>query len=184
MTIRHQSTGAPCPSRGYNLAMPGTLEGIWLKHTHRGSMAAVEAVRTIARSGLDGNINQGGRRQVTLLAAECWQDVQRDLGRRLDPALRRANLLVAGLDLENSRDKVVLIGSVPILIHGETKPCARMDKVCPGLRQRLSGRWRGGAYGEILADGEIRIGDPVTWLGDSSNASAGKPAVSPPSDGA
>lgn len=155
--------------------MRGTLEAIWVKPSHRGPMVATEAVRTIARSGLDGDINQGGRRQVTILAAESWRDVQRDLGQRLDPALRRANLLVSGLDLENSRDQVILIGSVQILIRGETRPCSRMDKACPGLRERLARNWRGGAYGEILADGEIRIGDQVTWLSDSNDASPPPP---------
>lgn len=148
--------------------MPGKLEAIWIKRAHRCPMDSVENTRVIARSGLEGNVNQGGRRQVTLLSSDAWGEVQRELGQQLDPTLRRANLLITGLDLENSRGKVVLIGAISVLIHGETKPCRRMEQACSGLRERLAEGWRGGVYGEVLEEGVIRIGDAVRWVEDES----------------
>jgi hypothetical protein len=38
-----------------------------------------------------------------------------------------------------------------------------MDEALPGLREALRDHWGGGAYGEILDDGQIEVGDPVCW---------------------
>ena len=39
-----------------------------------------------------------------------------------------------------------------------------MDKAWPGLRQAVIEKsWSGGAFGEILADGEIVLADRVRW---------------------
>lgn len=146
--------------------MSGRVEAIWVKPAHRGPLVAADDVRAIAHSGLEGNSHQGGRRQVTLLSARAWNEVQKELDRQLDPSLRRANLLLAGVDLGESKDRVILVGSVPILIHGETRPCERMEQACPGLRATLARDWRGGAYGKVLRDGTIRVGDVVEWTDD------------------
>ena len=143
--------------------MSGTLEAIWLK---RGDGAPMDPVTTaIARdgSGLEGNLNQGGRRQVTLLSLEAWELVQEQLDLRLDPSVRRANLLISGIDLEASRGRVLVIGGAALLIRGETKPCNLMEKACPGLREALTPHWRGGAFGEVIRGGEVRLGDVVSW---------------------
>jgi MOSC domain-containing protein YiiM len=126
-------------------------------------MDSVSAVHVHTGSGLAGNANRGGRRQVTLLSAEAWYDAEQEIGLSLDPILRRSNLLVSGVDLEETRGKILAIGAVTILIHGETRPCNLMEAACPGLRDALTSHWRGGAYGEIVSEGEIRVGDPVEW---------------------
>ncbi|MDH3253926.1 MAG: MOSC domain-containing protein [Acidobacteriota bacterium] len=143
--------------------MTGKLVTIWIKSGKGQPMNPVMTARAVAGRGLLGNPHQGGTRQVTLLSVDAWRDVEKELETSLDPALRRANLLVDGLDLENSRDKIVVVGQVPILIRGETRPCKLMDEAHRGLRESLSPGWRGGAYGEVLADGELRVGDPVCW---------------------
>jgi MOSC domain-containing protein YiiM len=150
----------------------GTLEAIWLKPAHRAPMARVQRAEARAREGLAGNANQGGQRQVTLMSAELWEQAVDGLGQHLDPSVRRANLLVRGIDLADSRGQVLVVGRVPILIRGETLPCERMDQACTGLRSRLASGWRGGAYGEILADGTLSVGDAVHW--ETSSGTEGR----------
>ena len=61
------------------------------------------------------------------------------------------------------RGKTVRVGEIEIRIYGETRPCRRMEESHPGLQAALDPEWRAGAFGEVLSDGEIRIGDEVRW---------------------
>jgi MOSC domain-containing protein YiiM len=122
--------------------------------------------RAILRTGrgLVGNADQGGRRQVTIMSVERWDEVQRELGTTVDPVERRANLLVSGIDLEESRGRVLKIGACRVRIAGETRPCDRMEEAASGLQRVMRERWGGGAHAEVLDDGEIGEGDEVGWV--------------------
>lgn len=142
----------------------GRVEAIWIKRQRRGRMDSVDTATFVADRGIVGNANQGGRRQVTLLSREAWQDVQRDLGHAVDPGSRRANVMVAGVDLEGSRDRVLRLGGVRIRVAGETRPCTLMDEAHAGLRDALDPAWRGGVFGVVLDSGEVGVGDAVSWV--------------------
>ena len=146
------------------MSTTGRLESIWIKRAKRGPMDAVETARANAGSGLEGNTEQGGKRQVTLLSVEGWADAVAAVEGEPDPILRRANLLVSGVDLVETRGKTLQVGKVEIRIYGETRPCRRMEEGHTGLRAALDPEWRAGAYGEILSDGEIKLGDEVRWV--------------------
>lgn len=120
-----------------------------------------ERATLVAGRGLVDNANQGGPRQVTILAIEAWERVTRTLAPGLSPAVRRANLVVSGVDLASARGRVVTIGRCRIRVHGETRPCEQMDRAVPGLRARLVEPWTGGVFGEALDAGEIAVGDAV-----------------------
>ena len=139
-----------------------TLTHIWIKRAKRGPMDPARAARFIAGSGIVGNANQGGRRQVTLLSREYWDELTAHLPGP-DPIVRRANLLLTGIDLRASLGKVLRIGGTRVRILGETRPCERMDEACPGLRHALSAPWGGGAFGEVLADADVQVGDTASW---------------------
>ena len=141
----------------------GHVEKLWLKCCRRGPMDAVARAEAVAGRGLAGNADQGGRRQVTIIARGRWDGVNEALGDYVDPALRRANVLVAGIDLEATRGRVLRIGPCRLRILGETRPCERMDEGYPGLRAALEPAWGGGAYAEVLDGGPISVGDAVTW---------------------
>ena len=127
-------------------------------------MDRVETAEVIAGRGLHGNADQGGRRQITLIDEASWADALRDLGAGVDPSARRANVMLRGVDLRDSRGRLLRVGSCTIRIFGETRPCQLMDEARAGLREALKKDWRGGAFGEILEGGMVRVGDPVEWL--------------------
>jgi MOSC domain-containing protein YiiM len=145
--------------------LTGTLEAIWIKRAKRAPMDPVERAELQAAYGIVGNADWGGRRQVTLIRRETWEEIVRTLGTSVDPTARRANLLVSGVPLADTRGRTLQIGACRIRIGGETTPCERMDEACPGLHQAMIPDWGGGAYGEVLDDAEIRVGDTVLWLG-------------------
>ncbi|MBO0719810.1 MAG: MOSC domain-containing protein [Blastocatellia bacterium] len=143
--------------------MNGKLNKIWIKRMKRGPMDSVESAQIIAGRGLQGNANQGGRRQVTLIEQEIWEKLMEQFESDLPPSTRRANLMISGIDLANSRGRILHVGECRIRVYGETKPCERMDEALPGLKDAMFGCWRGGAFGEALDDGRINVGDEVWW---------------------
>lgn len=128
-----------------------------------GPMDAADSASLVAGLGLVGNANQGGKRQVTIIEQEIWEGLMNRLGAQLPPAARRANLMTSGICLASSRGRILRVGACRIRIYGETRPCERMDEAFEGLRDALRENWGGGAYGEILDDGQITIGDEVGW---------------------
>lgn len=126
-------------------------------------MDEVARAELVAGAGLLGNADQRGRRQVTLLAREAWTEATGSLGRWVEPSARRANLLVSGLMLKDTRGRVLRIGPCRLRITGELKPCERLDEGLPGLRSALYPDWRGGACAEVLDGGWIEAGDRVIW---------------------
>jgi MOSC domain-containing protein YiiM len=143
--------------------MAGVLESIWIKRAHRGPMDAVGEARLVEGQGVAGSVDRSRRRQVTVLSREAWEACMAELRSDLDPSTRRANLLVSGLDLEATRDRVLRIGDVRLLIGGEVTPCERMEEALPGLRAAMRPKWRGGVFARVVAGGAVRVGDVVTW---------------------
>jgi MOSC domain-containing protein YiiM len=131
-------------------------------------MDPVREAELAAGRGLVGNANQGGKRQVTIIAREAWDQVTRELAADVPPQTRRANLLVSGIDLANTRGRVLRIGTCRVRVYGETKPCRLMEEAHAGLQSALQPDWRGGVFAEVLDDGRIALGDPVDWVEEAS----------------
>ena len=78
----------------------GTVEAIFLRPAARLPVRPVQRATAVVGQGLDGDHAGGGKRQVTILAREAWDDACRELGQDVEPAVRRANVLVSGVDLD------------------------------------------------------------------------------------
>ncbi len=127
-----------------------------------------EFAELVAHWGLEGNSNQGGKRQVTLVDRDAWEEMTSEMGVEVDPSQRRGNLLLSGISLRKTEGQILRIGDTRLRIAGETRPCKRMEAACKGLREAMKPNWRGGVYGEVLAGGRIWVGDRVCWEGNDS----------------
>jgi MOSC domain-containing protein YiiM len=141
------------------------LIAIFVKRAHGGRMDAQTQAVLETGKGLVGNADRGGRRQVTLISSERWSELMAEVGASLGPEARRANLVVSGLDLENTRGRVLRLGPCLLRIAGETRPCEQMEEAARGLQAAMRHRWGGGVFAEVVEGGTIAVGDAVTWEG-------------------
>lgn len=148
------------------------VEALWVKRAHRGPMDAAEEVFMQERSGIEGNADRGGRRQVTLIEVEVFEALRSELSPEVDPVMRRANVLLRGVRLEGTRGRLLALGEARLRIRGETRPCERMEETLPGLQAGLDPAWRGGAYAEVERGGVVRVGDPVRWVDPDGTGAA------------
>jgi MOSC domain-containing protein YiiM len=148
---------------GDKLKAMAVLHQIWIKRAHGGRMDAAVRATLHAGRGIGGNADQGGKRQVTLMDLERWQELMDRVGAELDTSARRANLVIDSLDLFDSRGKTLRVGSALLRVWGETRPCERMEDALPSLKAAMRERWGGGAYAEVIEGGEISVGDVVMW---------------------
>lgn len=118
---------------------------------------------SITDTGLTGSVRAGSVRQITLLEREIWEDRTTAVGSSAPPSQRRANLLVSGISLAHSRGRLLRVGAARLRVAGETKPCERMDEVAPGLQAAMRPDWGGGVFTQVVAPGDIAVGDPVEW---------------------
>ena len=126
-------------------------------------MDDVPRIELLARRGVAGSADQGGRRQVTLLEREIWEALMDELSSAAGPESRRANILISGMALRASRNRVIRIGDARLRVLGEVKPCNLMEEAVPGLRAAMFPDWRGGAFAEIVVGGWVAVGDAITW---------------------
>jgi len=126
-------------------------------------MDAVDEAVAVKGRGLEGGADFDAHRHVTLIEREVFDRLKTEFDVSVEPIMRRANLLVSGIRLEGTRDRMLAVGDLRIHIRGETQPCGRMDAACDGLTDALAPHWGGGANGSVLNDTTITVGDDVRW---------------------
>lgn len=144
--------------------MNGEVVAIWIKRSHRGVMDPVDEAEAIAGQGLSGNADRSRRRQVTIIDETAWNAAAAETGHDVDPSKRRANIMLRGIGLEQSRGRHLRIGPCLIRILGETTPCERMEEAQTGLRSALRPGWRAGVFGEVVEGGPVRVGDTAELI--------------------
>jgi MOSC domain-containing protein YiiM len=142
--------------------MSACVQALWMKRALRGVMDSVEQVTMVTNGGIEGDANFGrSKRQVTIIDEAVFDVIRAQLP-RVEAYMRRANIMVRGIELRDTRDQLLSVGDVRIRICGETRPCERMDAQVPGLTAALDPDWRGGVFGIVLNDGIVNVGDEVS----------------------
>ncbi len=126
-------------------------------------MDPVDEAFAVEGRGLEGGADFGRDRQVTLIEREVFERLKAELDDSVEPMMRRANLMVSGIRLEDTRDRTLAVGDLRIHIRGETRPCGRMEEACEGLMDALEPHWGAGAHGSVVNDATIAVGDEVRW---------------------
>jgi hypothetical protein len=158
----------------------GTVETIAVA-TSAGEPAQLRrSVRALAGQGLEGDRHVSGTgtfpsglpgSALTLIEAEVCESFDPPL----EPSQHRRNLVTRGIDLNGLVGSEFMVGEVRCRGMRLCEPCTVVQRHAgrPVLRPLVH---RGGLRADILADGEIRVGDPVrTGPPGPRDAAAGGP---------
>lgn len=147
--------------------MAGRVEAIFLSPESGALPAPVERVHARAGRGLEGNRHYWddgsapAGRAITLIAAEAVEAVAAEGEVSVEPAATRRNVLTRGIDVNELVGKRFRIGSVECEGVELCEPCSTLEAMTqPGVIKAFVHRC--GLNADILSDGEIAVGDPVT----------------------
>jgi MOSC domain-containing protein len=153
------------PPRAARPAATGSVEAICVATAAGQPVRHLDAVRTIAGSGLEGDRHLNGTgtfpsgvpgSALTMIGAEVCESFDPPLG----PDEHRRNLITRGIDLNGLVGHEFTIGAVRCRGARLCEPCTVVERYAgrPVLRPLVH---RGGLRVDILADGEIKRGDLV-----------------------
>jgi MOSC domain-containing protein YiiM len=143
-----------------------TLAAIAYRNKPKALMTEIDSVEISCEQGVVPDTRgKPGRRQVTLLSRQSWQDACKELGVELPWTFRRANLLIDGLRFSAADvGRIIRIGGAELQVMIETDPCPRMDAQHQGLTAALLPDWRAGICCKVLKGGTVRLGDSAEFL--------------------
>jgi len=105
--------------------------------------------------------NQPNQRQVTLIEREQIAEHASALGLPDIAAGRvRSNIETEGIDLVPLAGRDVRVGGAVLHIAAPRDPCHKMDKIAPGLRERMTND-KQGVLAVVVQSGTIKNGDAI-----------------------
>ena len=145
--------------------MSGVVEQIAISSDRAATPAAVPRVRAEAGRGLKGEYHWSEQpeagQSITLIAVEALEGLRADTGIALSHEASRRNVLTRGIDLNALVGKRFRIGAVECEGVELCEPCTTLEGMTqPGVVKAFV--HRAGLNADILTDGEISVGDPVT----------------------
>ena len=157
-----------------HFSQTGRVEAIFLRPARDVPCTAVASTTAIAGKGLEGDRTanttsrspMGSNRQVTLIQAEHLKVISALLGREVQPALLRRNLVVSDLNLIAAKSLFkaqplhVCIGDVILEITGACEPCSKMERILGHGGYNVM-RGHGGVTARVIRGGQIHYGDTV-----------------------
>jgi MOSC domain-containing protein YiiM len=125
-------------------------------------MVPAESIDAVAGEGLVGDHTRRRFRHVTVVFEDDWRAAAATLCREVDPAGRRANVLVSGGSGARLVGSRIRVGAVELDVKGVTSPCPVMDKAAPGMQAALRPGGLAGVWGRCVTGGTIHVGDELT----------------------
>lgn len=168
-------TAARSVAEGVSVVWQGEVCSVHLAEDGGAHMLSPDAIEAIAGKGVRGDRyclgtesghfsqSKGARRQITLFENEVLETILRDHHLTLAPEECRMNVVTRGVPLTHLVGQRFQVGGAVLRGLQLNEPCARLNELA---RKRLIKALihRCGLFAEILADGEIRRGDPITSL--------------------
>ena len=137
----------------------GVVEGITLVVDESGAIRAVDAVHAEPGRGLDGDYHS----DLTLIASEALEGLERDTGVRVPGAATRRNVVTRGVDLNALVGRRFRVGEAECLGQRLCEPCSHLERLTTkGVLRGLI--HRGGLRADILTDGRIGVGATIESL--------------------
>ena len=132
-----------------------------------GPLVAAEFLALVADKGIANDpryFDRGSRRQVSLIAREqIAEHADAFALAEISPGVVRSNIETLGLELQSLLGWEVRVGSAVVFFYAPRTPCAKMDAICVGLRERM-GDARQGVLAQVVTSGRVACGDAVTPL--------------------
>ena len=151
--------------------MQGKVERIYVAPQGGVEMQKVSQVEALAGCGLEGDryCSRTGywtavdECQVTLIAAEDLEDIQRSTSVRVDDGEHRRNLITRGIELESLSGKQFQVGQAVLEYDRPRPPCSYIQSITqPGMTKALVGR--SGICARVVQSGLIREEDTIAVL--------------------
>ena len=153
--------------------MPGFVEGIYVASGAGARVERVGEVAAIKGCGLagdrycegTGHWSRFGRVcQLTLIAAEDLDAIEKETGIRVRDGEHRRNVVTRGISLKTlRRGERFRVGKVLFEYRGPRSVCRYIERLTePGMTQALKGR--GGICAGVIENGPVRVGDEIEVL--------------------
>jgi MOSC domain-containing protein YiiM len=152
------------------LADNGEVVEINISPQHERLPEPVESVLALPGRGLEGDryfVADGNpepdAEDITLVATEALEALEREHGITLSAAETRRNVATRGIDLNALVGRRFRIGELECEGRELCEPCNHLEGLTqPGVLKGLV--HRGGLRAAILAEGRIAVGDPVAEI--------------------
>jgi len=155
------------------LRMAGVVEGIFLALEGGAHMMGVEVATALEGCGLEGDRYCAGTGhwsrfgrvcEVTFIAAEDLDDIERETGVSVKNGEHRRNVVTRGINLKSGRrGQRFGVGEVVFEYRGPRSVCRYIERLTEvGMTQALKGR--GGICARVIKNGAVRLGDEIELL--------------------
>jgi MOSC domain-containing protein YiiM len=153
--------------------MPGFVEGIFFAPDAGAKMKAFEIATVVDGCGLEGDRYCAGSGhwsrfgricEVTFIATEDLDDIERETGVAVKNGEHRRNVVTPGISLKTlRRGEQFRVGEVIFEYRGPRSVSRYIERITePGMTQAVKGR--GGICARIIESGVVRVGDEIEVL--------------------